>query len=231
VFETGGHLARFTPARAVELPLKPPAGEFAAPVVETDNGALIAAYRAHSSGTFGLYRWNAGKDELSPVVAAKPGVHAVQPVAVTARAVPKKHPSSLGNREGANLLCLSVYTSKLNVPANTAASVRVWMRDGRSGQALALGEAPVAADGSFFVQAPSDRPIRFEVLDRTGRTIAAEKGWWWARTGEQRICTGCHAGPERAAENAVPEILTHSTDPTRLIPGGGQATAASGGAK
>jgi hypothetical protein len=42
-----------------------------------------------------------------------------------------------------------------------------------------------------------------------------EHGWFWIRSGEQRICVGCHTGPERASENRVPAVL-HSTTPTDL---------------
>jgi hypothetical protein len=83
-----------------------------------------------------------------------------------------------------------------------------------------MGEAPVEKDGSFFVNPPSETAIRFELLDRSGKIVAAEKGWFWARRGEQRVCVGCHAGPERAPENAVPQVLLRSTEPVRLsVPG------------
>ena len=59
-------------------------------------------------------------------------------------------------------------------------------------------------DGSFFVQTPADRPIRFALLDAKGAVVRQEHGWFWIRSGEQRICVGCHAGPERASENTVP---------------------------
>ena len=36
------------------------------------------------------------------------------------------------------------------------------------------------------------------------------------RRGEQRVCVGCHAGPETAPENAVPTILLKSTTPADL---------------
>ena len=74
---------------------------------------------------------------------------------------------------------------------------------------------------SRVVQASADRGIRFELLDRAGKTVAAEKGWFWARRGEQRVCVGCHAGPERAPENAVPKVLLRSTTPAPLhrLPG------------
>ncbi|MDE3166512.1 MAG: hypothetical protein KGN36_11965, partial [Acidobacteriota bacterium] len=87
--------------------------------------------------------------------------------------------------------------------------------DDRGAPAL-LGRTPVEPDGSFYVQTPADRALRFELLDRAGRIVAAEKGWFWARRGEQRVCVGCHAGPERAPENAVPQVLLHSVEPVRM---------------
>jgi hypothetical protein len=74
----------------------------------------------------------------------------------------------------------------------------------------------VEADGSFYVQAPSETPLRFELLDSAGKTVAAEKGWFWARKGEQRVCVGCHAGPERAPENLVPQVLLHTQKPVLM---------------
>lgn len=112
-----------------------------------------------------------------------------------------------------------MYTSKLRIPEGSVTAVRVWALDGR-GAAVAIGQAPVEKDGSFFVLAPGERPIRFELLDRAGKSAAAEKGWFWARRGEQRVCVGCHAGPERAPENAVPEVLRRTTEPVRLKIGG-----------
>ncbi len=76
-----------------------------------------------------------------------------------------------------------------------------------------LGSSPVEADGSFFVRVPGDTPIKFELADSHGNTLQREKGWFWARSGEQRICVGCHAGPEHAPENAVPMVLERSTVP------------------
>jgi Hydrazine synthase alpha subunit middle domain len=54
------------------------------------------------------------------------------------------------------------------------------------------------------------------LLDAAGRTLRQERGWFWMRSGEQRICVGCHTGPERAPDNRVPEVLHHSTTPVDL---------------
>ena len=211
VFETGGKLARFTPARAVEVPLTLPAGEFAGPMAEVSPGEWMVSYRSDPKVGFVLYRWKPGPAQPKDFVAA----NAVQPVVAEARQRPKIHPSSLGNREGANTLCLSVYTSKQRIVAGSIAKVRVWAQDDR-GTAVALGAAPVETDGSFFVTTPADRPVRFELLDGSGKTVAGEKGWFWYRRGEQRVCVGCHAGPERAAENVQPLTLLRSTEPVKL---------------
>ena len=84
------------------------------------------------------------------------------------------------------------------------------------GHAVAMGTAPVEDDGSFFVKAPADRPIRFALLDAKGRFCGrSTDGSGFAR-GEQRICVGCHAGPERASENRVPAVLLRTTTPVDL---------------
>jgi len=225
VFESAGRLARFTSATAVQMEIprpvgerpagERPAGEFAGPIAELADGEWLAAYRPDSKSPFGIYLWKPGHGQPEKVVAAT-GANALQPVLVRPRETPKRHPSGLGNRDGANLLCLNVYTARSPVPADSVAGVRVWTLDD-NGSAVDLGQAPVARDGSFFVQTPSERGVRFELLDRAGKTVAGEKGWFWARRGEQRVCVGCHAGPERAPDNAVPEILLRSTNPARMV--------------
>ena len=79
-----------------------------------------------------------------------------------------------------------------------------------------LGVAPVEADGSFYVQVPGDQPLQIELLDAAGKTLKREAGFFWLRHGEQRVCVGCHAGPETAPENAVPLILLKSTTPADM---------------
>ena len=216
IFETGGKLARFTSARATELPVEQPAGEFTGPIAELDANEIIASYRAKPGEPFGLVRWKIGAAPV-PLLSAK-AASLLQPVVVRARPAPKWHPSAIGERPGANLLCLNVYTSKERIAAGTVARVRLWTRDD-AGMPAKLGEASVENDGSFYVMAPGEKPLRFELLNKAGAVVSAEKGWWWARTGEQRVCVGCHAGPERAPENRRPQILVHSTEPAKLFGG------------
>jgi hypothetical protein len=95
------------------------------------------------------------------------------------------------------------------------ASVRLEMRDAQ-GRTIVIGTAPVESDGSFFVKTPADKPIRFALMDAKGAVIRQEHGWFWIRRGEQRICVGCHTGPERASENRVPAVLLRTTTPVDL---------------
>jgi hypothetical protein len=213
VFQTGTGLARFTSARAGQLELALPKGQYVGPVAESDGGEWLAAYRAAGTDAYWICRF-------PPRAAAQPvkvaGPNAWQPVPVRVRPAPPYHPSSLGDREGANLLCLSSYVSKSEqIPKGSVAEVRVWSMNDRGG-AVALGKAPVETDGSFYVQAPSETPLRFELLDGAGKTVAAEKGWFWTRKGEQRVCVGCHAGPERAPENLSPQVLLRTQKPVPM---------------
>jgi len=95
------------------------------------------------------------------------------------------------------------------------AQVRLETMDAQ-GHAVVNGTAPVYADGSFFVKVPGDRMIRFALLDEKGAVVRQEQGWFWIRRGEQRICVGCHTGPERASENRVPDVLMRTTTPVDL---------------
>jgi hypothetical protein len=215
VFATGGRLARFTPARAVQVDVAAANGEFAGRIAEAAPGDWLVTYRPSGARSFGVYRWEPGRGEPEKVWVPG-GVEAADPVLAQAHEIPRRHPSGLGNRDGANLLCLNAYTSRSErIAAGSVAAVRVWALDDRGAAAL-LGRSGVERDGSFFVQTPADRAVRFELLDRAGNVVAAEKGWFWARRGEQRVCVGCHAGPERAPENAVPEVLLHRAEPDRM---------------
>jgi len=210
LFEAGRRLAKFVSARAGEQAFEQPDGEFAGPVAEIAAGDLLVSYRPNPSLPFSLYRWR-----QLPAKLEKLQGNAYQSALVRPHEIPRRHPSALGDRDGANLLCLNVYETREAIRPASVAAVRVWTQDG-AGATVELGRAPVAADGSFFVQVPEDRPIRFELLDRNGKTEAAEHGWFWARRGEQRICVGCHAGPARAAENLVPGVLEHNPEPVQL---------------
>lgn len=212
VFSTNKGLGRFTSALATQLDLNlPHTGEFAGPVAEIAQDVWLVAYRANARVPYAIYSLNPAGGALRKI-STGPGV---QPVLVAPRELPRRFPSGLHDWDGANLLCLNAYTSKLNITESSIGSVRLYSQ-AADGKPALLGETAVEADGSFFLHLPSDQPLQLELRDRTGRTIAAEHGWFWMRRGEQRVCVGCHAGPERAPENAVPKVLLRPDVPVRM---------------
>ena len=223
VFVSTHGLARFTSARAQEVPIAAPTGEYD-DVVETESKDWIIAWRPDAKTSFRLARWVPGSKEVEPLF-TEPGANIVQPVVVTNRTVPNRHPSALHDWPNANLLCLNAYTSKYQFTPGSIHTIRIYTRDAE-GDVRLLGRAPVERDGSFFVQVPTEKPIQIEMLDATGKTLMRESGFFWMRRGEQRGCVGCHAGPETAPENAVPMILLKSTTPADMT---GTAAQSAGG--
>jgi Hydrazine synthase alpha subunit middle domain len=225
VFASAHGLARFTSAKAHEVGVSAPAGEYAGEVVETATGDWLLPWRADTRGSYRLMRRTPGSSTLRPIV-AESDADAVQPVLVAERAAPNRHPSGLHDWPNANLLCLNAYTSKSPFVPGSIHSVRLYTKEG-DGDSKLLGTAPVERDGSFFVQVPTEQPLQIELLDAAGKTLRRESGFFWMRRGEQRGCVGCHAGPETSPENAVPMILLKSTTPADLT--GATAQSASGG--
>jgi len=209
VFARDGKLFRFTSALTHEVLIPTPVGNYAGEVAETTSGTWVVSSRGPNNKYFELRKWKPGTPDLLPLIAAT-GKNIIQPTPLAVRAVPNRHPSALHEWSYANVLCLNAYTGKNHFPEGSIASVRLYTRDAL-GAAQVQGAAQVEKDGSFYLRVPGDQPIRIELLDSNGKTVKAEAGWFWLRGGEQRICTGCHAGPERAPENAIPAVLLRST--------------------
>jgi hypothetical protein len=219
VFATDKGFARFTSARATQVDDVPArGGEFAGPVAEIATGATpaewLVSFRPSARAPYTIYSLN----PASGALAKMPDAPGVQPVALGAREIPRRFPSGLHDWTGANLLCLNAYTSKTHITEGAIGSVRLYSQDA-SGKPALLGESAVESDGSFFLHVPGEQPLRMELRDRAGRVLEAERGWFWMRRGEQRVCVGCHAGPERAPENAVPKVLLRADVPVPMAGG------------
>ena len=214
VFASAHGLRRFTSALAHEVDLNAPPGEFAGDAVSTPSGSLVVAWRQDANTRYGLRSWTPKTGSFATLVAAS-DADLVQPAVVEARHIPNQHPSGLHDWNYGNLLCLNAYTSKYNFVPATIASVKLYTVNAK-GKPVLLGTSSVEQDGSFYVQVPADKPLQIELVDRQGNTLKREQGWWWMRKGEQRVCVGCHAGPERSPENAVPAVLLKTTKPVNL---------------
>jgi hypothetical protein len=225
VFASAHGVARFTSARAEQLDVSAPTGEYAGDIVETTSGDWLVSWRPDAKAPLRLMRWRPGTTHLQPAIAEQKG-NVLQPQLLAQRPAPNRHPSGLHDWPNANLLCLNAYTSKYQFAPGSIHAVRFYTTDS-DGKAKLLGTAPVERDGSFFAQVPADKPLQIELLDTAGKTLKRESGFFWMRRGEQRGCVGCHAGPESAPENAVPMILLKSTTPADMT-GSALRTAAGG---
>ena len=219
IFNVGKRLARFTPALAEQTGVPQPNLEAAGPGAQVSADRWLIPLRSSPARPFHLYDWNSSSGQRVELNPAAPG-NAVEPVVVASRAPPRDFPSArVPTRTTGNLLCLNAHESKTPITGDIA-TVRVFTEDA-AGASVLLGQTVVESDGSFYVQVPADRPLRMELLGRSGAVTRAEKNWFWMRPSEQRICVGCHAGPERSPENRVPEILNRTTVPVNMtaIPG------------
>ena len=214
VFAREGELFRFTSAYAHELPISAPSGTYAGDVIETSDNAWLLSWHGTAQKNFELRTWKSGAPTLQTEV-AESGANIIQPVLLASRPVPNRHPSGLHPWTYANVLCLNAYTSKFRFADGSIASVRLYTRDA-SGAPRQLGTAQVEKDGSFYLRVPGDQPLKIELLDQAGNILKQEAGWFWMRAGEQRVCAGCHAGPETAPENAVPAVLLRSIIPADM---------------
>lgn len=93
----------------------------------------------------------------------------------------------------------------------------VWKNHGGT-LARVLGTAPLAADGSFFLEVPADRLLHLQVLDSDRRVVGNQLTWNSPRPGETKSCVGCHERPDTAAKTRV--TLAAQLRPLDFLPRG-----------
>jgi hypothetical protein len=214
IFTHGSSLARFTSPLAHEERILAPRAEYAGRLAETQTGGWLLSTRMAATKHYSLMLWTPGSSTLQTVLAGN-NEDLVEPVLVARRTTPKRHPSALHPWDYSNLLALDARLSREGALKSALISVQLETQDA-NGHAVVLGASPVEQDGSFFIKVPGDKPIRVALLDAKGTVLRQERGWFWARGGEQRYCVGCHTGPERAPENKVPAVLLRTTTPVDL---------------
>jgi hypothetical protein len=199
---------------AVEKPISLPPASYAGKMAETPAGEWLMSVKFKGMQHFDLKLWKPANSAFHVVYQAE-AQDIVDPILLTSRLEPNRHPSALHNWKTANLLALDSRESRTEPLPETPSYVQVKSLDD-SGHTILLGRAPVAADGSFFITVPGDHPLRLALLNSEGAVLREEQGWFWSRAGEQRICVGCHTGPERAPENRIPAVLQRTTTPVDL---------------
>jgi len=83
-------------------------------------------------------------------------------------------------------------------------------------EAQELGTAPLATDGSFYVEVPADRALALQAIDAEGRAVINELTWIYTRPGEQRACIGCHTPAHKITPASMRSLATRGR-PLKLL--------------
>jgi len=182
-----------------------------------DEGRLFVAYAPwydSSYSAYGLYLFDMDTRELA-LVYDDPTVSDVDPVALVPRPVPPRIEPNVADRGGqatGTILCLSVFNSDLPYDHQAVRYVRLLgvtlMAQTTNANAAfeshVLGTIPLQADGSFKVEVPADRPVRFQLLDAEGNVRLHETEFNYVRGGEVTSCQGCHEAKGTTPSQALP---------------------------
>ena len=203
-------------------PLGLPAA-FAASPRELSPGRLIVARPAASApgaGRLALYAFDSARRGFDSPVYEDPKLSSLAAAPVAAHASPKWYWSTLNPAlQVGYFICLDAYRAEgapRGLLATDLSKVRVLRLDPKTSQEASLGEAPIYKDGSFYIAIPPDVPVRFELLDDSGRVVRAQQSWIWSRSGEEHGCVGCHEDRALAPENRWPMALHRFDTPARL---------------
>lgn len=168
-----------------------------------------------------------------------PGTADFEPRAVYARRPPPLIPAVVDPAAyTGRFLCASVFDTRETEVRNRGKLVRliegvpmvarhstqtnaweVWKNHGGT-LARVLGTVPLAADGSFYVEAPADRLLHFQVLDSDRRVVGNQLTWIYTRPGETKSCVGCHESPH--ATSGQNTSLASHFDPVQFVPHHGE---------
>jgi hypothetical protein len=185
--------------------------------VETE---VLSMANAHPD--FGIYVYDAKSQTRFPVV-NDPNTWEQSPIAIVQRAEPPTlTPLFAAQGTTATLIgAINVYDSTMFPSIAAGSAVKVRVSEGFSseegfpdmfglsefdGQAR-LGEVAINPDGSFKAQIPANTPVRLQLIDKFGMALAtsgpggdtaSEPVWIQGRSGEARICGGCHEDRTKA---------------------------------
>lgn len=188
----------------------------------------------------GLYRFDPASQRLD-LIYDDPKKADYEPRPIVARRPPASLPQSFEDpTSNARLLCTTAMATLepevkrrgrlvrviegVPVPARHATHTgpdEVWKNHGGT-HARILGTAPLAADGSFYLEVPADRLLHLQVLDSDRRVVGNQLTWMSARPGETKSCVGCHENPNTTTVGNDP--LASHEPPIRCLPTGHEFT-------
>lgn len=82
---------------------------------------------------------------------------------------------------------------------------------------MVLGTVPVETDGSAYFEAPVEREILFQALDKDGLAVQSMRSGTYVHPGEQMSCTGCHEDKWKSTP-VMPTRIAFKREPSKIIP-------------
>lgn len=243
--DRGGSLvavARSRSLRTRRVVTSEPEGLYYSPFPLAD-GRLLVSYRTTSGGSYGIHRLDRSTGTRVAGVFDDPRWHEIDAALVRSRGVPAGRSSVVDERVRYGLLyCLDAYLSdrqeSKTIQRGQITRVRVFRtaaNDERGSSEVPtheqnrpdsgiiseefLGEAPVEADGSFFLKVPARTPLRLETIGPNGEVLQAMGSYIWLMPKENRGCIGCHEDRELTPPNR--HVLALRKEPRSVGIGGG----------
>ncbi len=230
----GGALASVSlrrPLRSRKVLATDDDGLFLDPAPMSD-GTLLASVLSEGSESYRLVRLDPETGRIIGTVHRRDGAHVLDAHEITSRPVVPGRSTVVDTSQTTGVFfCLSSHITDRPTLAHLrdggAARLRVIEHQiGHDSPTLerTLGEAPIEADGSFHIEVPARTPVRFQLLDAAGATLAEQRSWTWVMPREWRGCIGCHENREMVAPNVLAEAVVKPA--VRLV--GGETTPGEG---
>lgn len=170
-------------------------------IFSMDDKNLLISIRKPNELTYGLAVINGENLQQEKFYYNDSEYHLTEAIRVKSRKVPPKLPTRV-NPELNSGYVMSMNSDASDIMADgKTAKIRVL------GMSNVLGEAPVAEDGSFYLELEADRPFRFQTLDENDEVLRGPSSWMWVRPNERRACVGCHQDREISPDNIVPKAV------------------------
>jgi hypothetical protein len=209
----GGALASVSlrrPLRTRKVIATTESGLFLDPAPMSD-GSLLASFNGTESATYELVRLDPETGRIIGTVHRRDGVHVLDAHEIVARPVVPGRSTVVDTSKNTGVFfCISSHItdrpSLAHLRDGGGSRLRVIEHD-LAMQERILGEAPIEADGSFHIEVPASTPVRFQLLDAEGETIAEQHTWTWVMPREWRGCIGCHEDREMVAPNILAEAV------------------------
>ncbi len=182
-------------------------GDFRA-VIPSGKSRCFVSYRPSPDKPFALYEFDTGERKVTTLLYQGKG-HVTELVWIrTLSERPRRLPSAVDPENPTGLLMsqdinLSVIPIDESVTTDTVADrIQVIGLEGM------MSTVKVENDGSFYLKIDADTPFRIQTINKKGDPVRGPSDWIWLRPNERRGCVGCHADPELAPYNRVPQAVT-----------------------